>query len=164
LAAELVCYKGQFQTLHEKMENTRICYARVCKPHGHQGRRASLTVYIGHRSACCGCRAACRCMYTECFPVDNSRPQHGRTTDKPRHSLQSNLCHDTSNTKPNAQSTRAWQQSTCVVPSTVCTTCSLHWMAMQRRGKHTAPTFSIPNPRLSQSMSALGLHVSFCVD
>jgi hypothetical protein len=58
--------------LHEEMDQTCIHYARVCKPHGHQGRsRASFAVYSGHRSACCGCRAACRCIHPKCFPVDN---------------------------------------------------------------------------------------------
>jgi hypothetical protein len=55
-----VGYKRQFQTLHEKMENTRIRYARVCKPQGHQGRRSSLTAYSEHRSACCGKEEGCR--------------------------------------------------------------------------------------------------------
>jgi hypothetical protein len=49
-----------FQNLREKMENKRIRYASVRKPHGRQGLRASLSVYSGHRSACCGCRAAIR--------------------------------------------------------------------------------------------------------
>jgi hypothetical protein len=73
------------QSLHEKMENTHIRYAKVCKRHGHQGLRASLTVYSGGASSirpyavCVGTGAAsatggrcsrrgdpacrCRCLY-----------------------------------------------------------------------------------------------------
>jgi hypothetical protein len=43
-----------FVWLHEKLETSRILYARV----GHQGRSASFTGYRGHRSACCVCHAA----------------------------------------------------------------------------------------------------------
>jgi hypothetical protein len=34
----MLYYKRQFQTLHEKMEKSCIRYARIGKPHGHQGR------------------------------------------------------------------------------------------------------------------------------
>jgi hypothetical protein len=33
-----MCYKRQFQNLHEKLESTRIHYAGLCKPHGRQDR------------------------------------------------------------------------------------------------------------------------------